>query len=182
MTDQSALNPNLVISQKDFCAFVEGLSKEAHKTERSLEDYLRALWLLLQVNKDAKVSYTLLAQILFQALTSPVAPFENHWLNYTSPPLELGQQQPVEDGFGFLEKMILYQIADLHKMKEEGVLDLPPHVLWLGASRKNGKTWYNFVPSSFLFGAIGGLNTDSDNTDCDWSILAIFLWLGQIYE
>jgi hypothetical protein len=182
MTNLSPLKPDDVVTLKDFCSFVENLAKESQQSELSLEEYLRAFWLLVQTNQNAKASFTLFANMLSQALTSPIASFDNDWLNYTAPPPEIGYSQPVEDGIGFLKKMLLYQIADLHRMKEEGVLDQPPHILWLGTSRKGGRTWYNFLPSTFLSCALGGLNANSETTDCDWSILAVFLWLGQIYE
>ena len=182
MTNSSLLKPELVRTLKDFCSFVENLAKASQQSERSLEEYLRALWPLVQENKEAKASYTLFAQMLSQSLTSQIAAFDNGWLEYTSPPPEIGHSQPVEDGIGFIKKMLLYQIADLHRMKEQGVLDQPSHILWLGASRKGGRTWYNFLPSTFLSCALGGLNANSETTDCDWSVLAVFLWLGQIYE
>jgi hypothetical protein len=119
---------------------------------------------------------------LAEAVVSPVAPFDLNWLTYKEPPSELSQNQPLEDDFGFVQKMLLYQIADLHQMKDEGVLEQPPHVLWLGTSRKGGQTWYNFEPASFLSCSLGGLRRDAQNTACDWSMLAILLWLGQIYE
>ena len=80
-----------------------------------------------------KKCFYFLAQLLAEALDSSIAPLD-----------ELGQNQPIADDFGFLQKMLLYQIADLHQMKVEGVLAHPPHILWLGASHKGETTWYNF--------------------------------------
>jgi hypothetical protein len=182
MTESTSMNIGQIKTQKDFCDFIRVLAKDASSSNRSLEDYLRALWLLVQKHKNDKLSFVLLAQMLNDALTAPVAPFDDDWLNYEKPPSELSQNHPVENDFEFLKKMILYQIADLHRMREEGALDAPPHILWLGASRKGGSTWYNFEPATFLSIALGGIKTDSDNTEYDWSNLAIQLWLGQIYE
>jgi hypothetical protein len=182
MTEFSSMNTDQVKTQKDFCEFIRVLAKNASSSDRSLEEYLRALWLLVQEYKNDKLSFALLAQILADALTAPVAPFDDNWLNYEEPPAELHQGHPVENDFEFLQKMLLYQIADLHRMREEGVLDAPPHILWMGASRKGGSVWYNFEPATFLGIALGGIKADSDNTEYDWSNLAIQLWLGQIYE
>jgi len=182
MTEYFSMNTDQVKTQKDFCDFIRALANNASKSDRSLEEYLRALWLLVQKYKNDKLSFALLAQMLADALIAPVAPFDDDWLIYEEPPSELSQNHPIENDFEFLKKMLLYQIADLHRMREEGVLDTPPNILWLGASRKGGETWYNFEPATFLNVALGGIKTDSDNTEYDWSDLAIQLWLGQIYE
>lgn len=50
-----------VKTQQDFYNFVQKLAKEASSSERTLEEYLRALWLLVQANKDTQVSFALLA-------------------------------------------------------------------------------------------------------------------------
>ena len=77
-------------TQKDFCGFVRLLAREASTSDRSLEEYLRALWLLVQEHQDVSVSFSLLAQLLAAALTAPEAPFNEDWLSYESPPEELG--------------------------------------------------------------------------------------------
>jgi len=189
MTNSSKLKPDDVIKLRDFCSFVENLAEESEKSERSLEEYLRAFWLLVQANQNAMPSYALFAQMLSQALLSPIASFDNDWLNYTSPPGEVGYSRSADgnswsvgDEIDPLKKMLLYQIADLHKMKDEGVLEQPPHILWLGVRRKGGETWYNFLPSTFLSCALGGLNAESESTDCHWSSLTVFFQLGQGYE
>lgn len=182
MTENFSLDANQVKTQQDFYNFIEQLAKAAKNSERSLEEYLRALWVRLQASRDKPVSFTMLAQLLSTALTSTIAPFDPTWLRYKNPPRELSQMKPVEDTFAFAMNMLLYQIADLHQMKAEGILDQPPHVLWLGVNRQGGRTWYNFVPAAFLDAGIGPMRADSQETDCDWDILAIFLWLGQNYE
>ncbi len=176
------MNANQVINQQDFCDVARELSEQAASSDRSLEEYLRALWLLVQSNRDTQVTYALLAQILAEALVSPIAPFDPDWLSYENWPTELWQKQPIQDDFAFLQSMLLYQIADLRRMKDEGVLDNRPFVLWLGIHRKNGATWFNFRPSTFLECAFRGLRVDPDSTACDWSSLAELLYLGQIYE
>ncbi len=182
MAESNLLDASSVKTQRDFCRFVKELAESNGYSERTLEEYLRALWPLAQANKDAPVSFGLLASVLAEAWVSPIEPFDPEWLSYTDPPAELSQGAQAADSFGFLKKMLLYQIADLHRMKQEGVLDRPPHVLWLGASRKGGRQWFNFIPAYFLRCALGGMDPEANHTDCDWSVLAIFLWLGQIYE
>jgi len=182
MTEIPSMNSEQVKTQKDYCDFVHALAESASASDRSLEDYLRALWLLIQGHKDSNLSFALCAQLLADALTSPVAPFDNEWLIFKEPPSELSQNQPIQNEYQFLRKMILYQIADLHRISEEGALDAPPHILYMGASRKGGRTWYNFEPQTFLDVALGGMKADPNLTEWDWGGLAIQLWLGQIYE
>jgi len=169
-------------TQKEFCDFIHLLTKSANGFDRSLEEYLSALWLLAQKHKNDELSFALLAKMLDDAFVTPAPPFDLNWLNYEEPPSELSQNYPVKNKFEFFQKMILYQIADLHRMRQEGVFETPPQFLWLGASRKGGVTWYNFEPVGFLYNALGGLEAGSNNTEYDWGNLAIQLWLGQIYE
>lgn len=38
------------------------------------------------------------------------------------------------------------------------------------------------LTSSFLSSGVEGFREDSEITGCDWSDLAILLWMGQTYE
>jgi hypothetical protein len=60
-----------------------------------LEEYLRALWVLIEKHKNTTVSFALLAQLLADALKQQPAPFDESWLRYESPPEELLENGPV---------------------------------------------------------------------------------------
>jgi len=82
--------------------------------------------------------------------------------------------------FTVLQQMICYQIADLHRMAQAGLLENK----WrsFGIDSPTGHRWYNFDPSSYLHCAVQSLQVDGVSTDASWIDLAILLWLGQIYE
>ncbi len=113
MQPQHTLNTSEIRTLADFRTYVKQLSREAQNSPRSLEEYLSALLLLVQVNRQSSVLFAQIAQILSEALTSPIAPFDTIWLRFKRPPAELGQRGPIDDDFSFSEKMLLYQIADL---------------------------------------------------------------------
>lgn len=167
----------------DFRAFVEDLAEtEAVSYQGSLEDYLRSLWTLIQDQHDDLVSFALLASLLEKAFSTQPASFDKHWLTYTRPPSMVYPNQVLDD-FGYLRDVILYQIADLHRLNSTGDLDKPPHILWLGVQSPTcGHFWYSFHPESYLKSAVQGLSPDSNNFECNWGDLAVFLWIGQIYE
>jgi hypothetical protein len=80
--------------------------------------------------------------------------------------------------------MLYYQISDLYRMEQAGLLNKPAFDLWLGIDSPTGYRWYNFTPSSFLECACAGEPEDDDEdvAEADWNFLTDFLWLGQIYE
>lgn len=169
----------------DFRRFVKSLVEtEADSFKGSLEKYLRSLWGLIQKHKDSSVSYGVLGQLLAEGFTAQPVPFDDNWLRYDAPPEELRARdlKQVKDDYDFVRKMILYQIADLHQMKSAGLLDKSPQELYFGIDSPTGYRWYNFHPASYLDCASQSLMSDSEHTECNWSDLAIFLWLGQIYE
>ena len=179
-----------VKTESDFLDFVKILSKTTAKTyEGSLEEYLRALWVVIQDNKGHEVTYTLLAKLLEDAFKTQPLPFQEDWLKYTAFPKGVGGNlETIKDKFGFMRDILLFQIADLHKMKANGTLDKSPELLWLGINSPTGHSWYNLHPSSFLNSARRGIvdslepGTSSYNEICDWGDFSIFLWLGQNYE
>jgi hypothetical protein len=157
----------------------------------TLEAYLSALWSLVQQHRTTPTSYALFGQLLADAFTSTPPPFDEQWLTYDAPPEEVGiDPAEVADGFVFVQNLLLYQIADLHRMRAAGLLDQPGHILQMGVTSPTGETWYNCSPVSFLGGASillpdelgAGAENDQSVSVCTWGDLASFLWLGQIYE
>jgi hypothetical protein len=135
----------------------------------------------VQEHRKTRPSHALFARLLTEALAHEPPPFNEQWLNYVSPPdLSFEDSHMVEDDFSYLQHMLLYQIADLHRMGEAGVLT-HPHA-YFGLDSPTGFRWYNFHPADYLFCATGGMSKDAPDTQCNWADLAIFLWLGQIYE
>ncbi len=146
------MQPDQIRTVVDFRTFVRSLATTtAASYSGTLEAYLRALWRLIQQQRDVPFSYALFGRLLADAFTTAPLPFDEQWLAYQSPPEELSQHtEQIADDYAFVQEMILYQIADLHRMASAGTLTQPGHILWLGVESPTGHTWYNFQVASFL--------------------------------
>jgi hypothetical protein len=170
-----------VKTMSDYAYFIEDLVDEGKiKFEESLETYLRALWGLILKHKNVVPSWMLFAYLVEEAFYAAPTPFSEEWIIYAKPP-NLDTNDP-NQSFETLQKMILYQIAELRLMKANGTLDLPGHILFMGVVGPSGHGWYNFHPLSFLRQGVDPSQPDKNQVQCDWYDLAIILWLGQIYE
>ena len=168
-----------VKTRGDFRTYVLWLANGIATTApQSLEEYLRALWSLLPRYQTDTVPFSLLAQVLHDAFFTEPPPFDEHWLQYDRPP-DVDEEEN-EESFAGLQQMIGYQIADLHRMAQEKLLD--NKLRYFGITSPTGYTWYNFEPSSYLHCAIQSLQKDNTDTNGSWTFLTILLWLGQIYE
>jgi len=173
------MEPSHIKTLGDFRTYVLLLAKEsATTTLRSLEEYLRALWGLIQQVQAHQVTYALLGRLLDDAFLAEPLPFDENWLHYDEPP-DLDENEHAR-AFSLLQHMICYQIADLHRMAEADLLENKWR--FFGIDSPTGHRWYNFDPSSYLGCAAHGIREGSTSTDADWINLAILLWLGQIYE
>lgn len=169
----------------DFFRYVRALSKSlrAEQYDKSLEDYLSALWGIVQRCRYQPVTFTLLARVLDEAFDADPLSFDQGWLTYTKPPNlsdEYMERARLEDDFGYLRGMLLFQISDLHRMAEAGTIDHPYR--YFGIQSPTGHTWYNFDPSAFLECATTPVIDESQIVECGWVDLAVLLWVGQIYE
>jgi hypothetical protein len=157
---------------------------------RPLDEYLCALWKLVQQERGSLVTYTLLAKLLTRALKAPPAPFDPDWLKYTLLP----KRRETDHDYDYLSITIQCQIADLFRMKG---MDLSPAQRYGGVWLPTGNAWHNFHVTDYLGQAVAGfrahnrlfqknlptvIGRDPQSTQCDWFILAEFLALGQIYE
>jgi len=163
----------------DFRSYVLFLAKGiATTTARSLEEYLRALWSLIEQAQTQPVTYALLGQLLHDAFLVEPVPFQQMWLQYETPP-DLHEDE-TEEAFSVLQRMICYQIADLHRMAQAGLLE--NEWRYYGIDSPTGHRWFNFDPSTYLECAPQSIREDGVGTEASWIDLAILLWLGQIYE
>ncbi len=167
-----------VRTRGNFQKYVLFLANGRAMTTRSLEEYLRALCGLLQQTQADGVTFRLLGQLLHDAFLAEPLSFDENWLQYDTPP-DLDEDEK-EGSFSVLQQMICYQIADLHRMAQAGLLD--NQFRYFGIDSPTGHRWYNFDPSSYLECAAQSLREDDAYTDASWTDLAVLLWLGQIYE
>jgi hypothetical protein len=106
-------------------------------------------------------------------------PFDERWLAYASAP------EPKDAaGVDYVERMLLYQIADLNLMASTGQLD--DEYPEFGIASATGNYWYNLDTVQFLECAAAGLRDRSDRSSHEsgpqWAELADVLWFGQHYE
>lgn len=147
----------------------------------ALQPYLQALWGLILSHQDDPLSWTLFAWLVEESFAALPIPFDDAWLAYENPP-DLTGDAAAAQPFAALQSLILYQIADLQRMRAAGTLDLPGEVLFSGVQSPTGYTWYNFSTWSFLECGARSMDNSVHKADCGWIDLAVFLWCGQIYE
>jgi hypothetical protein len=121
----------------------------------SLEEYLRALWVLIEKYQCLQPPYNLFAQMLEEAFQIAPAPFDEACLAYNRPlswgyrdgkyALETLQgrevvviEQDVAD-IRILKHTILFQIADLYRMREN---QLKNNQRYMGVQSPTGYSWY----------------------------------------
>lgn len=173
------MEPTHIKTIGDFREYVLFLANgKAATTPRSLEEYLRALWGLVQQTQARPVTFALLGQLLENAFVAEPLSFDEAWLQYDEPP-DFHNIENMQ-AFSVLQQMICYQIADLHRMHQVHLLE--NKLRFLGIASPTGYTWYNFDPSGYLECAARGVQENGIATDAGWIDLAILLWLGQIYE
>jgi hypothetical protein len=175
---------------------------QAHEQtyRRSLEEYLRSLWVLIAQYQNQPVSHTLIGRMIAEAFATEPAPFDQAWLNYEQPlnfsyrdgryvleeldGYEVNIIEDYVDELRILKHTILFQIADLHRLKGNQLVD--PH-RYFGVRSPTGNDWYNFEARDYLERGTGIAIANRGDDDvpfegCDWVALAGILELGRLYE
>jgi hypothetical protein len=151
---------NKLQTNRDLYLAIAALIDRYRDDSRTLEEYLRALWAITQPLQQRSV-FTLneLMQVLTEAFTYAVPPFEESWRDRYLTDLDN------REGFEGFEARILRQIVDLREMAEQGTLN--DEQRYFGITSPRQSFWYNFVPCAFLecavTGSYGGWLSD-DNT------------------
>ncbi len=175
------LEPGQIVSDSDFVTFLRQLADAAASYRGSLEEYLRGVLRAVNAHERDEPTTRLIAQILADGLTLSPLPFDSAWLEYMNPPdlitkSEWDETRPLEA----VLHMLRYQIADLHRMAEDGSLE--NKYRYFGMTSPTGHSWYNFDPQGFLACASSAMREGQGTNECTWADLVIILWLGQIYE
>ena len=181
-------------------AILKILEKQQDRYSSSLEAYLRSLWMLVNQYKNTTVTYALLVKLLEEAFLTTPPDFNHEWLRYEKPiswnykdgtyvieKLENHKIIIVErnvDTFRILKHTILFQIADLYRMRDKQLKD---EYRYFGVQSPTGNSWYNFDVFTYLKCSTGGIQDHTQHievefTDCDWAVLAGILELGRLYE
>jgi hypothetical protein len=142
-------NPGPLHTNRDLYSFIAGLVGEREKHDRSLEEYLRALWAAGSAHREADaLSLSCFAGLLETALRAEAPPFDRAWLA-----MDRGALAGVT-GFALWERVIRAQIVDLHEMAQQGLL--ANELRYFGIDAPRGARWYNFDPFTFLECGVAG--------------------------
>ncbi|MFT0212279.1 hypothetical protein VQ643_06635 [Pseudomonas sp. F1_0610] len=167
-------------------------------TERSLEEYLLALYQLLPNSPSAPCSHEILLQLLEHAFTAPFTPYANQWdkvkvpvdddemvwLKFTHPDVKNHVSKPqLDSSLDYTKQVIQFQVKELHSMRGK---QLDNEYRFFGISSDSGHTWYNFTPVDNLSCGFAGLsdNLEDEETsfNISWGFLGLWLEMGRIYE
>lgn len=146
-------------TNRDLYLAVSEIKDRWRASERSLEDYLLALWSLARPMRDQPaLSFDTLVRILGDALTAP-PPAHDEAMD------RLPDEIEERHGFDVWEQLILLQIRDLREMREAGTLE--NEYRYFGVDAPRGARWYNFDPASYLEGAAVGTFGGWEEADGD---------------
>ncbi len=159
----------------------------------SLEEYLRSLWRIVSRSRDLPLTPENLAAWFERAFTEEPPPFDPAWM------LRPKTESDEPNTFEGWENIILYQIADLRRMAQLGMLD--NKYRYMGLTSPTDLSWYNFDPLTYLDCGMGGpwycnemLMPEStrennqigdgagEGREISWSDFYAILYLGRIYE
>ncbi len=149
-------------TNRDLYQFVNELSKSYESSDRSLEDYLRALLILGRRRRaEASISLPQFVAMLEESFVLEPSAFDPAWLIAPT-------STSFDDGYSKWERTILSLIVDLHRMKALGMFDDMERYFAWGARGPHAtdemakliKGWANLDPLCFLergvAGAFGG--------------------------
>jgi hypothetical protein len=140
-------------TNRDLREFVAKLLKTHEGGGRSLEEYLRSLWLMAKVHREGDaIELSEFASMLDRAFSANVPDFDHEWLELKAP-AALTQQ-----GFEEWENTVLFQISDLYRMVEDGEQEQEQEdgVRRMVVSRPDGGSWFNFDTVTFLERGVEG--------------------------
>lgn len=137
---------NELHTNRDLYLFVADVCQKS-ETERSLEDYLKALWHLAAAHRERDaLDLAAFTGLLEAAFRADPPPFDPRWLDE--------RRHGEATGYARWETTILMQIVDLHEMEQAGTL--ANELRYFGVNAPRGARWYNFDPRTFLECAVAG--------------------------
>lgn len=140
-----------MMTNRDIYLLVCGFA-EKYKDDKlpSLEAYLRSLWLIVSQSKVEDLTIEQVVRWLEEAFTTTPPAFDDKWLNIER---DYSEDLDSKDGWN---NIILFQIADLRRMRDAGQLD--NEYKYLGIESPTGNSWFNFDPLSYLeCGIVGSM-------------------------
>lgn len=170
----------MVRTARELCTYVRDA---AGGIDRSLDEYLRALWCLGAEHHRAGRAYLTageLAELLARAFEAPAPPFDPMWRALRDQTIE-----PASDGFTTWESTVREQILDLDELVRSGLADASGSFFAVDADEVDapgGGRWSNLAPRDFLTAACHSTFGDIETTlpPIDWDRFASFLTRGQL--
>ena len=133
----------VIQTNRDLYLAISQLVQEQQTTSRSLEEYLRSLWLLAsEYQALPDLSVAKLFEFLSQAFSANIPPFNEAWRQRYS------EDNDNLQGYLSWQATIMRQIIDLREMDEQGILK--DKYKYFGVNSPRGHRWYNFAPGTFL--------------------------------
>jgi hypothetical protein len=167
---------------------------------RDLETYLRALLRVVEQHQADAMDVEMLFQMLGEALEVDPLPFDMGWLAITESPdeealkrkltavekqgAEMNDGMTAAEGIAFSRAVILFQIAELHRMEADGKLE--GQYKEFGIKSSTGHYWYNFNPYANIecgaYCIVDNMEDDAELIHITWKTLGILLENGRVYE
>jgi len=187
----------LLSKKMNVAEFYKHITKLSDKYEnRDLEEYLLALFKLIEKNRTKELTYGLIVEIIGEAFSSKPSEFKDKWLKcetapdknrmsrkFTNPDISKTiDKKNTSDltPYNFTIEVLQFQIAELHKMRGK---QLENEYRFFGIQSETGNSWYNFDPFVNLeCGARCMEDNETDFNSLDWSFIGELLENGRIYE
>ena len=159
-------------------------------SNKSLEEYWRSMYLLALNKKDDKPTLDLFFEMIAESINQSSIELNPNWLSSTNPPESNIFEEEVRNGnkelksdiqeFEFFLKVLEFQIAELHKMKNK---QLKNEYRYFGIDSETGNRWFNFDPMGILECGSSGMESNGFNKDLEsWIFLGEIIEMGRIYE
>jgi hypothetical protein len=159
---------------------------------QTLEEFLISLWELAQEkhNQNPHTARFVL-NLLCNALHHEPGNYDPAWKDIPFP-MDVEKKFPVDvedpadekllSDFEYFRHMILYQIADLHMMREKGIYEWDGNALFIAGGPGRKSPWYNMFIEDYVITGFNPKHLQQYEEDCTWREFGNSLWVGQIYE
>lgn len=169
------------INLKDTLKYIKENSEKFSSV--NLKAYLLNLHYVIIENKEKTINQNLFFFLIDEALILKPNNFNSSWLQIEEAPDSIDiniTSLTKEEALKFTLEVIVFQISELHKMKEK---QLENKYKYFGIESETGHYWYNFDPLSILGCGINCLiDNKNSNFPLNWAFIGFILELGRIYE
>ncbi len=184
----TAASPDQVVSVGDLINFMKAMARSyAIDYGRPLEDYLRALWVLIARYRDEPVTPNLFARLFAGSFWQDPGKFREDWFLH---PLSLDNEDSIGD-YEYLQHAIITQVVELHSasgspqkqslLSNWSSLEVEDYVD-AAAGGFRAHCQYKMARGKGTANSRGRIGRNLASTQCSWRDLADILELGKVYE